>query len=292
MTVVCGDSHTSTHGAFGALAHGIGTSEVEHVLATQCLVAKKMKNMLVSVDGPAAARRHRQGPGARGDRHRHRRRHRLRDRVRRQRDPRAVDGRPDDDLQHGDRGRRARRLVAVDETTIAYLKGRPHVAPQGREWEQAVAYWRTLRSDEGARFDRSSSSTPKTSSRRSPGAPRPRWSLPVDGRVPDPAARRMPVRREGMERALEYMGLTPGTPIDEIRVDKVFIGSCTNSRIEDLRAAAVAGAGTRPPASSRRWSCPGSGPGQAQAEAEGLDRRSSATPASSGASRAARCAWR
>ena len=153
MTIVCGDCHTSTHGAFGALAHGIGTSEVEHVLATQTLIQKKAKNMRVTVDGRLPA-----GVTAKDiilvdhRRDRHRRRHRPRHRVCRRGDPRALDGRPHDGLQHVDRGRRPRRHVAPDEKTFAYLKDRPK-APKGAAWDAAVRYWETLRSDEGAHFD-------------------------------------------------------------------------------------------------------------------------------------------
>jgi hypothetical protein len=154
MTVVCGDSHTSTHGAFGALAHGIGTSEVEHVLATQTLLAKKAKNMLVKVEGTPAARLHRQGHRAGHHRpHRHRRRHRLHHRVRRQRDPRAQHGRPHDGVQHGHRGRRARRPGGGGRQDASYVQGPALRAQRRGRWEQAVAHWRTLHSDPGAHFD-------------------------------------------------------------------------------------------------------------------------------------------
>ncbi len=238
MTVVCGDSHTSTHGAFGALAFGIGTSEVEHVLATQCLLQKKSKNMLVSVDGQVHA-----GVTAKdivlaiigeigtaggtgyaiefgGEAIR----------------ALSMEGRMTVCNMAIEAGARA-GMVAVDGATIDYVQGRPY-APQGELWEQAVAYWRTLVSDEGAAFDKvvhidAASIKPQVTWGTSP-----EMVAPVDARVPDPASVDDRVKADGMQKALQYMGLQAGTPIEDIAVDKVFIGSCTNSRIEDLREAA------------------------------------------------------
>ena len=273
MTVVCGDSHTSTHGAFACLAFGIGTSEVEHVLATQSLVARKMKNMLVRVDG-------RLGRGVT-----------AKDVVL------AVIGRIGTAggtgyaIEFGgstirglsmegrmtvcnmaiEAGARS-GMVAVDETTIQYLKGRP-MSPTGDDWDRAVAYWRTLVSDAGAKFDRvididASQIQPQVTWGTSP-----EMVLAIDGRVPDPDKEKDPVRRDGIERALVYMGLEPNKPISEIRIDKVFIGSCTNSRIEDLREAAAVVRGRRKAANVKlAMVVPGSGLVKAQAEAEGLDR--------------------
>ncbi|MFM8557378.1 MAG: 3-isopropylmalate dehydratase large subunit [Betaproteobacteria bacterium] len=273
MTVVCGDSHTSTHGAFACLAFGIGTSEVEHALATQTLVARKMKNMLVQIDGAL-------GPG-----------------VTAKDIALAVIGRIGTAGGTGfaiefagsaisalsmegrmtlcnmaiEAGARS-GMVAVDDTTLRYLKGRP-MAPAGDEWERAVGYWRTLRSDPGAKFDavvaiEAGSIFPHVTWGTSP-----EMVTTVEGRVPDPEKEKDPVRREGMERALTYLGLNPNTPIIDIRIDKVFIGSCTNSRIEDLRAAAAVVRG-RQKASNVKVAMvvPGSGLVKAQAEAEGLDR--------------------
>ena len=261
MTVVCGDSHTSTHGAFGALAHGIGTSEVEHVLATQTLLARKAKNMLVQVDGTLP-----RGCTAKDivlaiiGTHRHRRRHRLHDRVRRHGHPRADHGRPHDGVQHGDRGRRARRpgRRRRDHHRLRARAGRS--ARRGVEWDQAVALLAhaAVRSRRALRT-RSSSSTPRRSSRRSPGAPRPRWCWRSTAACPTPTREKDAGKRGAIERALEYMALEPNKPITDIRIDKVFIGSCTNSRIEDLReaAAVVRAPGQRAsrPTSSWRWSC-------------------------------------
>jgi len=273
MTVVCGDSHTSTHGAFACLAFGIGTSEVEHVLATQCLVAKKMKSMLIEVDGALA-----RGVTAKdvvlaiigrigtaggtgyaiefgGSTIR----------------ALSMEGRMTVCNMAIEAGARA-GMVAVDDITIAYLKGRP-MAPTGADWERAVAHWRTLRSDPGAKFDAevridATQLVPQVTWGTSP-----EMVVGVEDRVPDPDKEKDSVRREGMERALQYMGLKPNTPITEIRVDKVFIGSCTNSRIEDLRAAAAVVRGRRKAANVRlAMVVPGSGQVKLQAEAEGLDR--------------------
>ncbi len=273
MTVVCGDSHTSTHGAFGALAFGIGTSEVEHVLATQCLLQKKMKNMLVSVDGKA-------GPGVTakdivlavigeigtaggtgyaiefgGEA--------IRDL--------SMEGRMTVCNMAIEAGARA-GMVAVDDTTIEYVKGRTY-APSGELWDKAVAAWRELHSDADARFDQvvridAASIAPQVSWGTSP-----EMVAPVTGRVPDPAEATDPVKASGMKRALEYMGLEPNTPIEQIYIDKVFIGSCTNSRIEDLRAAAAVVRGRRVAENVKlAMVVPGSGLVKRQAEEEGLDK--------------------
>ena len=272
MTVVCGDSHTSTHGAFGALAHGIGTSEVEHVLATQCLVAKKMKNMQVRVEGTL-------GPGVT-----------AKDIVL------AVIGRigtaggTGHALEFAGSAIRALSMegrmtlcnmaieagarvgmVAVDEKTIEYVKGRPF-APRGELWERAVAVWRTLVSDPDAHFDRVVELRAEDIKPQVSWGTSPEMVVPVDGRVPDPDAEPDPVRRDSIVRALRYMGLQPNQPITSIRLDRVFIGSCTNSRIEDLRAAAEVAKGRKVASSVKQaLVVPGSGLVKAQAEAEGLD---------------------
>jgi 3-isopropylmalate/(R)-2-methylmalate dehydratase large subunit len=273
MTVVCGDSHTSTHGAFGALAFGIGTSEVEHVLATQTLVQKKSSSMRVTVRGQV-------GPGIT-----------AKDIVL------AVIGRIGTAGGNGatiefageaiaalsmegrmtvcnmaiEAGARA-GIIAVDQTTVDYVRGRPF-APQGAHWEQAVAWWNTLHSDPGARFDREVVIEAAQIRPQVTWGTSPEMVAPVDGRVPDPAQEADAVRREGMERALRYMGLEANTPIEHIRIDKVFIGSCTNSRIEDLRAAAQVVGGKRiAPNVKLALVVPGSGLVKRQAEQEGLDR--------------------
>jgi 3-isopropylmalate/(R)-2-methylmalate dehydratase large subunit len=273
MTVVCGDSHTSTHGAFGALAHGIGTSEVEHVLATQCLIQKKSKAMLVKVDGTV-------GPGvtakdivlavigeigtAGGTGY-------------------AIEfaGQAISDLSIEGRmtlcnmaieaGARA-GFVAVDQKTIDYVKGRPY-APVAEHWDQAVAYWQTLHSDEGAEFDKVVVIPAEGIRPQVTWGTSPEMVTAVDGRVPDPAQESDTVKADGMRRALDYMGLEAGTPIREIQLDKVFIGSCTNSRIEDLRAAAGVAKGRKVADNIlQALVVPGSGLVKAQAEQEGLDR--------------------
>jgi 3-isopropylmalate/(R)-2-methylmalate dehydratase large subunit len=275
MTVVCGDSHTSTHGAFGALAHGIGTSEVEHVLATQTLVARKAKNMRVTCTGRLAP-----GTGAKdlvlaiigrigtagGTGH-----------TIEFAGPAiralSMEGRMTVCNMAIEAGARA-GLVAVDETTVAYLKGRPY-SPKGADWEAAVAHWRTLHSDEGARFDRevtldASAVVPQVTWGTSP-----EMVIGVDGRVPDPDREPDASKRDATARALAYMALEPGTPMDAIRIDKVFVGSCTNARIEDLReaAAVVRRLGRRvAPNVALAMVVPGSGLVKRQAEAEGLDR--------------------
>lgn len=273
MTVVCGDSHTSTHGAFGALAHGIGTSEVEHVMATQTLLAKKAKNMLVKVDGALAKGVTAKdvvlaiigkigtaggtgytiefaGSAIRGL---------------------SMEGRMTVCNMAIEAGARA-GLVAVDEKTIEYVKGRPF-APKGVEWDHAVAHWRTLHSDPGAHFDAvveldGSQIQPQVTWGTSP-----EMVTAIDGRVPDPDREKDPVKRGAIERALTYMGLEPNKAMADIRIDKVFIGSCTNSRIEDLREAAAVvrrTGGKVAPNVKLAMVVPGSGQVKAQAEAEGL----------------------
>lgn len=273
MTVVCGDSHTSTHGAFGALAHGIGTSEVEHVLATQCLVAQKMKNMRVRVEGelpPGVTAKDivlaiigRIGTaGGNG--------HALEfagSAIR----ALSMEGRMTVCNMAIEAGARV-GMVAVDEKTIDYVRGRPF-APTGEQWEAAVALWRTLVSDDDARFDadielKASDIKPQVSWGTSP-----EMVLAVDRSVPDPANESDPVKKDSIERALKYMGLRANQPITDIRLDRVFIGSCTNARIEDLRAAAAVAKGRKVAATVKQaLVVPGSGLVKAQAEREGLDR--------------------
>ena len=273
MTVVCGDSHTSTHGAFAALAFGIGTSEVEHVLATQCLLAKKSKSMLVRVDGRLApgvtakdlvlAVIGRIGTaGGTG--------HAIEfagSAVR----ALSVEGRMTMCNMAIEAGARA-GMVACDGTTIDYLRGRPF-APVGAAWDRATAYWRTLVSDDGARFDVTHVLDGASIAPQVTWGTSPEMVVAVDGRVPDPDRERDATRRDGMEKALSYMGLAPNTPMTDIHVDKVFIGSCTNSRIEDLRQAAAVARGRRVARNvTLAMVVPGSGLVKAQAEAEGLDR--------------------
>ena len=273
MTVVCGDSHTSTHGAVGALAHGIGTSEVEHVLATQCLLQKKMKNMLVRVDGQV-------GPGvtgkdivlaiigeigtAGGTGHAI---EFAGDAI----EALSVEGRMTVCNMAIEAGARA-GMVAVDQTTIDYFKGRPY-SPQGDLWEKAVSAWRDLVSDAEAEFDRVVTLDATSIEPQVTWGTSPEMTVAVGDTVPDPAKETDPVKAEGMQRALEYMGIEANTPISEIAVDKVFIGSCTNSRIEDLRAAAEVAKGRKVAANLKlAMVVPGSGLVKQQAEAEGLDK--------------------
>jgi len=273
MTVVCGDSHTSTHGAFACLAHGIGTSEVEHVLATQCLVTKKMKNMRVSVEGTLS-----RGVGAKdivlaiigkvgiagGSGHAV---EFAGSAIR----ALSMEGRMTVCNMAIEAGARA-GMIAADETTIEYLKGRPF-APAGTDWEAAVAYWKTLRSDADAKFDRDVALRAEEIKPQVSWGTSPEMVVPVDDEVPDPDREKDATKREGMERALQYMGLKPRTRITDIRLDKVFIGSCTNSRIEDLRTAAAVVKGRRvAPNIKLAMVVPGSGLVKAQAEREGLDR--------------------
>ena len=271
-TVVCGDSHTSTHGAFGAFALGIGTSEVEHVLATQCLRMPRPKTMEVRIDGelpPGVTAKdvalgvlNRIGTaGAVG--------HVVEytgDVVSRF----SMEERMTLCNLTIEAGGRA-GMIAPDETTIAYVEGRPY-APRGAAWDEAVAAWRELRTDEGAVYDRSVVVDASTLAPFVTWGTNPAQSVAITDRVPDPASFADPAARESAARALEYMGLRAGTPIDEITVDTVFIGSCTNSRIEDLRAAAAVLDGRRVADGVRVLVVPGSRQVKAQAEAEGLDR--------------------
>ncbi|CAE7140018.1 unnamed protein product [Rhizoctonia solani] len=275
-TCVCGDSHTSTHGAFGAIAFGIGTSEVEHVLATQTLMQKKSKNMRISVNGTLS-------PGVTskdvilyiigvigtaggtgcvieyaGDVFR----------------GFSMEARMSVCNMSIEAGARA-GMIAPDEVTFEYLKGRPLAPRAGPEWDRAEAYWRTLRTDEGATFD------VEVSIRAEDIAPTVTWGtspqdvVPITGSVPDPSAEQDPIKRKGMERALAYMGLEANTKMEDVRVDKVFLGSCTNGRIEDLRSAAAvvlaSGPGARVAPNVVAMIVPGSGLVKQQAEAEGLD---------------------
>ena len=271
MTVVCGDSHTSTHGAFGALAHGIGTSEVEHVLATQCLVAQKMKNLRVTVDGvlPLGVTAKDMvlaiigkigTAGGNG--------HALEfagSAVR----ALSMEGRMTLCNMAIEAGARV-GMVAVDEKTIDYVRGRPF-APKGEQFEHATTQWRSLVSDADAVFDtevhlQAEDIRPQVSWGTSP-----EMVLPVDQNVPDPAQEANPTKRDAITRALHYMGLTANQPITSIKLDRVFIGSCTNARIEDLRAAASVAKGRRVATSIKQaLVVPGSGLVKAQAEAEGL----------------------
>ncbi|HQV10872.1 MAG TPA: 3-isopropylmalate dehydratase large subunit [Nitrospira sp.] len=272
MTIVCGDSHTSTHGAFGALAFGIGTSEVEHVLATQCLVQKRPKTMEVRVEGQLSPRCSAKdvilaiigkigtaggtgyvieytGSAIRAL---------------------SMEGRMTLCNMSIEGGARA-GMVAPDETTFNYIKGRP-MAPKGALWDQAVAAWRNLHTDAGAKYDavvelRAETIAPQVTWGTSPG-----MVTGVDGTVPDPSTMGDDKLRQATERAIEYMALTPGMPIRDIRIDKVFIGSCTNSRIEDLRLAASFAKGKKVAGSVHAMVVPGSGLVKQQAEQEGLDR--------------------
>ncbi|AYF49905.1 3-isopropylmalate dehydratase large subunit [Pseudomonas fluorescens] len=273
MTVVCGDSHTSTHGAFGALAHGIGTSEVEHVFATQCLVAKKMKNMLVRVEGKLpfgvtakdivlAVIGKIGTAGGNG--------HAIEFAGSAIRDL-SIEGRMTICNMSIEAGARV-GMVAADEKTVEYVKGRPF-APQGSEWDAAVEAWKDLVSDADAVFDTvveldAAQIKPQVSWGTSP-----EMVLAVDQNVPDPAQEADLVKRGSIERALKYMGLKANQAITDIQLDRVFIGSCTNSRIEDLRAAAVIAKGRKVASTIKQAIVvPGSGLVKAQAEAEGLDK--------------------
>jgi 3-isopropylmalate/(R)-2-methylmalate dehydratase large subunit len=273
MTVVCGDSHTSTHGAFACLAFGIGTSEVEHALATQCLLQKKSRNMLVQIEGALArgvtakdvalaviARIGTAGGTGYAVEF-------AGSTVR----ALSMEARMTICNMAIEAGARA-GMIAVDDTTVEYLKGRPY-SPAGPMWDRAVDYWRTLRSDAHAKFDRVVQIDARAVKPLVTWGTSPEMVVAIDERVPDPEKEKDAVRREGMERALVYMGLAPNTPMASIRVDKVFIGSCTNSRIEDLRAAAGVVRGKRVDSKVRlAMVVPGSGLVKAQAEREGLDR--------------------
>jgi len=273
MTVVCGDSHTSTHGAFGALAHGIGTSEVEHVLATQTLVAKKSKRMLVKVTGKVDAGVTAKDialaiigkigtAGGTG--------HAIEFGGAAVRDL-SMEGRMTLCNMAIEAGARA-GLVAPDEKTFDYLRGRPY-APQGADWDKAAAYWKTLVSDPDATFDAVVELDAAKIEPQVTWGTSPEQVLPVGAKVPNPASEKDPIKRASIERALKYMGLKADTPISEIQVDKVFIGSCTNSRIEDLRAAAAVAKGRQKAKNVKQvLVVPGSGQVKRQAEAEGLDK--------------------
>jgi 3-isopropylmalate/(R)-2-methylmalate dehydratase large subunit len=273
MTVVCGDSHTSTHGAFGALAFGIGTSEVEHVLATQCLIQKKSKSMLVRVDGQVqhgvtakdivlAIIGHIGTAGGTG--------YAIEfggEAIR----ALSMEGRMTLCNMAIEAGARA-GMVAVDDKTIEYVQGRPY-APQAELWEQAVASWRGLVSDPDARFDKVVTLAAQSIQPQVTWGTSPEMVIGVDGKVPDPASFSDPVKRDGATAALKYMGLKPNTPISAIQPDKVFIGSCTNSRIEDLRAAAAVVKGRKVAGNIKlAMVVPGSGLVKQQAEQEGLDK--------------------
>lgn len=271
MTVVCGDSHTSTHGAFACLAHGIGTSEVEHVLATQTLLTQKMKSMRVVVDGPLQlgvtakdiilALIGRIGAaGANGFAIEY-----AGSTIR----ALTMEGRMTVCNMSIEAGARA-GMIAVDDTTIDYVRGRPF-APTGDQWTLAEAYWRTLVSDEGAVFDRTVHIDAAAIAPQVTWGTSPEMVTTIEGHVPDPALEADPTRRDSMRRALAYMGLAPNTPMTGIMLDKVFIGSCTNSRIEDLREAAAVVRGRHKAGNIRlAMVVPGSGLVKAQAEREGL----------------------
>ncbi len=273
MTVVCGDSHTSTHGAFGALAFGIGTSDVEHVLATQCLILKKSKNLEIRVEGELPAGVSAKdvvlaiigrigtagGTGCTIE---------FTGSTIRQL---SMEGRMTVCNMAIEAGARA-GMVAVDDTTIEYLRGRPY-APGGKYWEQAVASWRNLNSDDDAVFDENVTLKAAEIEPQVTWGTSPEMVTAIDGVVPDPADEADSVRREGMRNALAYMDLAPGTRITDIRPDHVFIGSCTNARIEDLREAAAAIRGRKvAPGIKQALVVPGSGLVKRQAESEGLDR--------------------
>ncbi|HLF58237.1 MAG TPA: 3-isopropylmalate dehydratase large subunit [Alphaproteobacteria bacterium] len=272
MTIVCGDSHTSTHGAFGALAFGIGTSEVEHVLATQTLIQKPAKNMRITVEGElgfgvtpkdvilaiignigtAGGTGHvieYAGSAIRSF---------------------SMEGRMTICNMSIEAGARA-GLIAPDQTTFDYIKGRPY-APKAGAFEQAVALWKTLPSDPGAKFDREVEIAAAGIAPQVTWGTSPQDVLPITGEVPDPDRERDEGRKRAMERALTYMGLRPGTKLRDVKIDAVFIGSCTNARIEDLRAAAAVAKGRKVASGVRAMVVPGSGLVRAQAESEGLDK--------------------
>ncbi len=273
MTVVCGDSHTSTHGAFGALAFGIGTSEVEHVMATQCLIQRKSKNMQVRVEGHVK-------PGitakdivlaiigeigtAGGTGY-------AIEFAGEAIQALSMEGRMTVCNMTIEAGARA-GMIAVDDTTIEYLRERPF-APQGENWDKAVAAWRELHSDDGAHFDKVVTLKAEEIKPQVTWGTSPEMVVPVTANIPDPAAESDAVKRNGMEKALKYMGLNANQPITDIHLDRVFIGSCTNSRIEDLREAASAIKGGKVSSSVKQaMVVPGSGLVKQQAEQEGLDK--------------------
>ena len=272
MTIVCGDSHTATHGAFGALAFGIGTSEVEHVLATQTLIQKPAKNMRITVDGPLADGVTAKdvilaiigkigtaggtghviefaGSAIRGL---------------------SMEGRMTVCNMAIEAGARA-GMIAPDATTFAYLQDRP-MTPKGGDWDNAVAYWQSLPSDEGARYDTEIAMAAEDIAPTVTWGTSPEDAIAINGAVPDPSKETDPSKRAKIERAIEYMGLEAGQKMTDVKVDTVFIGSCTNSRIEDLRAAAALADGRTVAAGMRAMVVPGSGLVKEQAEAEGLDK--------------------
>ena len=272
MTIVCGDSHTATHGAFGALAFGIGTSEVEHVLATQTLIQKPAKNMRITVDGILAAGVTAKdvilaiigkigtaggtghviefaGSAIRGL---------------------SMEGRMTVCNMAIEAGARA-GMIAPDATTFAYLQDRP-MTPKGGDWDNAVAYWQSLPSDEGARYDTEIAMAAEDIAPTVTWGTSPEDAIAINGAVPDPSKETDPSKRAKIERAIEYMGLEAGQKMTDVKVDTVFIGSCTNSRIEDLRAAAALADGRTVAAGMRAMVVPGSGLVKEQAEAEGLDK--------------------
>jgi 3-isopropylmalate/(R)-2-methylmalate dehydratase large subunit len=277
LTIVCGDSHTATHGAFGALAFGIGTSEVEHVLATQTLMTSRSKNMRVNINGtlPIGIRAkdiilaiiNKIGTaGGTGYVIEY-----AGDTIR----ALSMEGRMTVCNMSIEGGARA-GLIAADETTFNYIRGRPR-APKGAMWEAAIRYWRTLKSDDGAKFDTEVSLNAGEVAPMVTWGTSPEQSLPITGRVPDPKAEHDPNKREGIERALAYMDLKPGTPLSDIRIDRAFVGSCTNGRIEDLRdAAKIVEAqlkkGKKVASHVGAMIVPGSGLVKEQAESEGLDK--------------------
>lgn len=271
-TLVCGDSHTSTHGALGALAFGIGTSEIEHVLATQCHVMKKSKTMRVALDGALGAGVTSKDlalevigtigtAGATG--------HAVEYTGAAVR-ALSVEARMSLCNMTIEAGART-GMVAPDDTTFAYLKGKP-MAPMGEQWDRAVTYWRTLASDADAAYDSELKIDASKIAPRVTWGTSPEDSLPITSAVPSPADYKNADKRAAVERSLAYMGLTPGTRLADIKIDRVFIGSCTNSRIEDLRAAAAVAKGRKLASHVRAMVVPGSGLVKRQAEAEGLDR--------------------
>ena len=271
-TIVCGDSHTATHGAFGALAFGIGTSEVEHVLATQTVLQQPARNMRVTVSGKLKL-----GVTAKdmilaiigkigtagGTGH-------VIEYAGEAVKALSMEGRMTVCNMSVEAGARA-GMVAPDETTFAYLKGRP-MSPKAGQWEQAVAYWKTLASDSGAAYDKEVGLNAPEIPPQVTWGTNPEQVQPITGRVPDPAAEKDAMRRAGIQRALDYMGLKPGTKMTDIAIDTVFIGSCTNGRIEDLREVAAVVKGRKVKSGLRAMIVPGSGLVKHQAEEEGLDR--------------------
>jgi 3-isopropylmalate/(R)-2-methylmalate dehydratase large subunit len=272
MLIVCGDSHTSTHGALGALAFGIGSSEVAHVLATQSLWQRKPKTLRVRIDGRLGAGVSAKdlilaliakigAAGAVGH---------VIEYAGSTLRALSMEGRLTVCNMSIEAGARA-GMVSPDDTTFEYLAGKPH-APNGAEWERAVEKWRALATDDGARFDREASLDASAVAPMVTWGTSPEDALPIDARVPDPAAAPDAAKREAMGRALEYMGLKPGVALTDVAVERVFIGSCTNGRIEDLRSAAAVAKGRKVARGVEAWVVPGSGLVKAQAEAEGLDR--------------------